>query len=297
MEKQKITINLWYDKEAEEAALFYISIFDNSKIIDKTLLHNTPSGDCDIISFKLSGESFIAISAGPLFKFNPSISFHVKCKTKEEVDRVWNRLSAQGKILMELGEYPWSERYGWCNDKYGLSWQIMYVGEKEFTQRITPVLMFAGNVYGKAIEAVNFYTEIFPNGKINTITYYDKDEEKNKKGTVKYADFTLLEKEFGIMDSAGEHKFTFNEAISFIINCKDQKEIDYYWEKLSAVPESEQCGWIKDKYGLSWQIVPQGMDKVFKGNDEKKIARITEAFLNMKKIDIAELEKVSMIHL
>ena len=123
---QKITPHLWFDKEAKEATKLYTSLFENSKITNITTLHNTPSGDADIVSFTLSGQSFMAISAGPYFKFNPSISFHVKFKTKDDVDEMWKKLSKGGKVLMELGKYPFSEMYGWIQDKYGLSWQIIY---------------------------------------------------------------------------------------------------------------------------------------------------------------------------
>ena len=93
------------------------------------------------------------------------------------------------------------------------------------------------------------------------------------------------------MDSAHEHRFAFNEAISFMVNCNTQEEIDYYWRRLSAVPEAEQCGWLKDKYGLSWQIVPTGMDDMLTGDDRKRIDRVTQAFLKMKKIDMAKLRE------
>lgn len=150
--KQKIVPHLWFDKEAREAAEFYVSIFgENSKINNITTLHDTPSGDTDIVSFELSGQPFMAISAGPYFKFN--------------------------------------------------------------------------------------------------------------------------------------------EAVSFIVYCKNQKEIDYYWEKLSAVHESEQCGWLKDKYGVSWQIVPTAMDEMMSRGSEEQIARVTKAFLKMKKFDIAKLQE------
>jgi len=94
------------------------------------------------------------------------------------------------------------------------------------------------------------------------------------------------------MDSAYEHHFEFNEAISFIVNCESQAEIDSYWKKLSAVPEAEQCGWLKDKYGLSWQVVPVGMDEMLQGNDRERIDRVTQTFLVMKKIDLAKLQEV-----
>ncbi len=93
------------------------------------------------------------------------------------------------------------------------------------------------------------------------------------------------------MDSSGPHKFSFNEAISFVVNCDTQEEIDYYWEKLSAVPEAEQCGWLKDRYGVSWQIVPTAMKEMMTSGSKEKIARVTGAFLKMKKFNIDILKR------
>jgi predicted 3-demethylubiquinone-9 3-methyltransferase (glyoxalase superfamily) len=288
---QKITPHLWFDKEAKEAVEFYTSAFgNNSKITNITTLHDTPSGDTDMVSFVLAGQEFMAINAGPLFKFNPSVSFMVNCKTKEEVDALWDQLFEGGTALMPLDSYPFSERYGWLQDKYSLSWQIM-LNDQEITQKITPSLMFVGDMCGKAEEAINFYVSVFKNAKFGDMMRYEKGEEPDAEGTLKYAAFTLEGQEFAAMDSAHEHDFSFNEAISLMVFCDNQEEIDYYWEKLSAVPEAEQCGWLKDKYGFSWQIVPKGMDEMMHTNDKEKLARVTEAFLKMKKFDIAELEK------
>jgi len=96
---------------------------------------------------------------------------------------------------------------------------------------------------------------------------------------------------FSAMDNAFDAGFTFNEAFSFIVHCQDQQEIDYFWEKLSAVPEAEQCGWPKDPFGLSWQIVPANMDEILFHGTQDEIQRVTEAFLKMKKFDLAELER------
>src|SRR4030042_4776078 len=213
---QKITPHLWFDTEAVEAANFYVSTFPRSRVKNTTTLHNTPSGSTDIVTFELLGQEFQAISAGPLFKLNPSVSFHVTCKTKEEVDAIWKKLSQDGQVLMELGAYPFSERYGWVKDKYGLSWQIIYASGADVKQKITPVIMFVGNVGGKAEEAVKFWTSVLPHGRVNSILHYGKGEEPDKEGTLKYAAFSLFGQEFGAMDSAYEHPFMFNEAISFI---------------------------------------------------------------------------------
>jgi predicted 3-demethylubiquinone-9 3-methyltransferase (glyoxalase superfamily) len=288
---EKITPHLWFDNNAEEAAKFYTSIFKNSKVKNVTTLHNTPSGTVEIFTIELLDQEFTLISAGPLFKFNPSASFLVACNTKEEVDELWGNLSNGGVALMELGEYPFSEKYGWVQDKYGLSWQVIYVGDQKIKQRIIPTLLFVGKQYGKAGEAMNFYASVFENARVGDILHYSKGEEPDKEGTVKHASFILEGQEFAAMDSARGHNFEFNEAISFMVHCETQEEIDYYWGKLSAYPEAEQCGWLKDKYGLSWQIVPILMDEMLKDNDEKKIERVTEAFLQMKKLNIAKLKE------
>jgi len=289
---QKITPHLWFDKEAKEAADFYVSTFPKSKIKSTVVIHNTPSDSVDIVTFELLGFEFQAISAGPLFKINPSVSFHVKCKTKEEVDEIWKKLSHGGQVLMELGAYPFSERYGWVQDQYGLSWQIIYSRGADGTQKITPAILFVGGVCGKAEEAIRFWASVFPASKVDTVLHYGKGEEPDKEGTLKFASFSLFNQEFGAMDSAYDHHFEFTEAISFIVNCESQAEIDSYWKKLSAVPEAEQCGWLKDKFGLSWQVVPVGMDEMLQGNDRERIDRVTQAILVMKKIDMVKLQEV-----
>ena len=299
---RQITPHLWFDKQAREAAELYVSLFPGSKIINVTTLTDTPSGNCDLVSFELAGQPFMAISAGPFFKFNPSVSFHVKCGTKEEVDAIWEQLSPGGKVLMPLDSYPFSERYGWLEDKYGVSWQVIFVAAGAAPQKFTPVLMFVGNVCGKAEEAIEFYVSVFGNApdgaktgetKAKVLARYGKNEEPDKEGTVRYAHFWLLGQEFGAMDSARDHKFAFNEAISFIVPCESQEEIDYFWEKLSADPKAEQCGWLKDKYGVSWQITPAIMNELLSGNDKKRVERVTQAFLQMKKFDIGALKRAA----
>ena len=298
---RKITPHLWFDKEAREAAEWYITLFPGSKITNVTKLKDTPSGDSDLVSFELAGQPFLAISAGPLFKFNPSVSFHIKCSTTQEVDAIWERLSPGGSILMPLDTYPFSERYGWLEDKYGVSWQVIHAGGAPVIQKFTPVLMFVGNVCGKAEEAINFYSAVFknaPNGAaedtiVEVLARYRKGEEPDKEGTVRYAHFSLGGQEFGAMDSAREHKFAFNEAISFLVPCDTQQEIDYFWGKLSVDPKAEQCGWLKDKYGLSWQITAAIMQELLGSGDRARIERMTKALLKMKKVDIAEIKRAA----
>jgi predicted 3-demethylubiquinone-9 3-methyltransferase (glyoxalase superfamily) len=296
---QKITPHLWFNNESVEAAKYYVDVFGrNSKVTNIAELKNTPSGNVDTVSFNLWGYNFMAMSAGPLFKFNPSISFMVNFdpsqnkNATENLDSIWNKLIKDGKALMPLEKYPFSDRYGWVQDKYGVSWQLILTSpEGEERPLIIPSLLFTKEVYGKAEEASDFYISVFKNSKRGAIEYYPKGMEPDREGTTMFTDFMLEGQWFAAMDSAREHEFTFNEAISFMVSCKNQQEIDYYWQKLSAVPKSEQCGWLKDKYGFSWQIVPQIMDQMMAEGTPQQIEQVTQAFLKMKKFNISELEK------
>ena len=294
MPQQKIVPHLWFDKEAKEAAKFYCSAFPDSEITSISTLHDTPSGDCDVVAFTLSGYRFMSISAGPLFKFNPSVSFMLNFdpSARENLDALWGKLSQDGTTLMPLDKYPFSERYGWIQDKYGLSWQlILSSSEGEKRPFIVPSMLFTGDVCGKAEEATDFYLSVFKNTKRGLIARYPKGMEPDAEGTMMFTDVMLNEQWFAAMDSAHQHNFAFNEAISFMVYCETQEEIDDYWEKLSAVPEAEQCGWLKDKYGLSWQIVPADVEKMMGDQDPERAARVTQTLLKMKKFDFAEMQR------
>ena len=288
---QKIVPHLWFDKEGNEAAEFYISLFKDSKIKNKTVLNNTPSGTAELLTIELAGQDFMLISAGPYFKFTPAVSFLISCNSIKEVEDLWEKLIVGGSELMPLGSYPFSEKYGWLADRFGLSWQVMFTGEEEITQKITPMLMFVGDNCGKADEAINYYSSTFKNSKIDNIQRYGENPGPDKANFIQRAEFTLENQKFWAMDSAYNHEFAFNEAISFLINCDTQEEIDYYWAKLSRVPEAEACGCVKDSYGLSWQINPSIMEELLNDKDKEKVKRVTEAFLKMKKFDIKKLKE------
>jgi predicted 3-demethylubiquinone-9 3-methyltransferase (glyoxalase superfamily) len=294
---QKIIPHLWFDREAKEAAEFYTSLLPNSEITSLTTLHDTPSGDSHIVSFDLWGYAFMAISAGPLFKFNPSISFMLNfdpaqdAEARTRIDAVWARLSDGGQALMPLDQYPFSERYGWVQDRYGLTWQLILTNPQgEVRPPIIPALMFVGEVAGKAEEATDFYLSVFKKAKRGAITRYPAGMEPDKEGTIMFTDFQLAGQWFAAMDSAHKHDFAFNEAVSLLVQCDSQAEIDDYWGKLSAVPEAEQCGWLKDKYGVSWQIAPTAMEEMMSQGTPEQIERVTQAFLPMKKFDLAKLQ-------
>ena len=156
-------------------------------------------------------------------------------------------------------------------------------------ERLTPNLWFDS----QAEEAAKYYTSIFKNSAIDKVSYYPnagRDIHGQEPGSVMTVDFTLDGQKFLALNG-GPH-FKFNEAISFIINCENQKEVDYYWEKLGAGgdPTAQQCGWLKDKFGLSWQVVPTALNEMLTDPDQEKVEHAFEAMLKMKKLNIDELE-------
>lgn len=193
---------------------------------------------------------------------------------------------------MPLEEYPFSEYYGWIQDRFGLSWQLILADDTPITQKIIPHFLFSNEAAGKAGEAMAFYTEVFPKSAIDDTYYYELEEAENPNSKVIFAAFHLDDMPFQAMDDANEAAFSFNEAFSLMILCENQEEVDYYWDKLSADPEAEQCGWLKDKYGVSWQVIPEKMNELLANGTRDQINNVTQSFLQMKKLDIAELEKV-----
>lgn len=299
MAKKLISNGLWFDSQAEEAARFYTAVFPGSKMGDIVRygkegfeIHGRPEGSVMAVEFELSGEKFSAINGGPLFTFNPSISYFVVCETIEETDRLWNTLLEGGSVLMPFQKYDWSDKYGWLADRYGLTWQISYGKISDVGQKITPSFMFVGEQYGRAEEAIQYYTSIFKDSAVGGISRHPAGGNE-REGAVAHAQFTLAGQVFMIMETASmEQNFNFNEAISIIVNCETQKEIDYYWEKLTAEGGQEvACGWLKDKFGVSWQVDSTELTRMLKDPDKEKVGRVTNAFLQMKKFDVEKLRE------
>lgn len=285
---------MWFDNQAEEAASLYASLFKNSKIGSVSRygeagaqVSGLPKGTVMTVMFQIAGQEFMALNGGPMFNFTPAVSFFVNCESQQEITELWNRLSAGGTVLMELAEYPFAEKFGWLQDKFGVSWQLILSNR---ARKIIPFFMFVGAQHGKAEQAMNSYVSLFQDSSIHNIVRYGAGEEE-PQGTVQHAVFSLAGQEFMAMDSNRKHPFTFTPAISFMVNCETQKEIDEYWERLSAGGEKEECGWLKDKYGVSWQIVPTILEKMLTDRDTAKSERVMAAVLQMKKPDIETLEQ------
>lgn len=303
---QKIIPNLWFDSEAENAAKLYTEVFANTKIVSTQVypeaaeeVSGKKAGSVMTAEFSIDGFVIVGLNGGPIFKPNPSLSFIVNFdpasdkETEKRINEAWEKLIVGGKVLMPLDKYFFSERYGWVEDRFGVSWQLILTDPKgDERPFIVPSMMFVKEVAGRAEEAIDFYLSIFKKSKKGSVNRYPKGSEYDREGMLMYADFQLEGQWFAAMDSAHpDHKFSFNEGVSLIITCKDQEEIDYYWDKLTEGGEESQCGWLKDKFGFSWQVVPEGFDQMMQepGMAEKGMA----AFLKMKKIDIDELIKAA----
>ncbi len=298
-----ITPCLWFDDQAEEAAKFYTSVFQNSKITNVNWytdegheIHGKEAGSVLTVSFNLDGYDFLALNGGPQFKFNSAISFYVTCKTEKEIDLLWEKLSNGGSSLMDLDKYPFSEKYGWIKDQFGVSWQLILPfndqNDGRLTQKIAPCLMFCGDQQGNAEKAMDYYISLFDNSEIVMNQHYDKNFP-GPEGQVVHAEFLLHGERFIAMDSAIEQPFTFNEAISLMVNCDTQEDIDYYWNYLikGGDEKAQQCGWLKDKYGLSWQIYPPVLGRFLSDSNRTKVENVMKVMMQMKKLDILELQR------
>lgn len=275
---------LWYDGDAKESAEFYCKIFDGKITAD------TPV----VLNIELFGQKLMLLNGGPHFEKNASVSLMVMCETEGEVQKYWDQLEDGGIVLMALDAYPWSKKYGWIRDKFGVTWQL-YLGERKGEQRIIPTLMFIHQNNGKAMEAMKLYTEIFPNSKIESVLKYGDgvgDESHEVPENIQHAHFEISDYSLFCMDNSYDHKFDFNEGISMVIMTENQEETDHLWNSLTADGGRESmCGWLKDKFGMSWQIVPKRLIQLMSDSDQLKAQKVVQAMMKMQKIVIKDLEE------
>ncbi|KFF12488.1 3-demethylubiquinone-9 3-methyltransferase [Chryseobacterium soli] len=273
---------LWHDGDAGEAAALYCKIFGG------TITADTPV----VVNIDLFGQKLMLLNGGPHFEKNASVSFMVICDTEDEVQQYWDQLLEGGMALMALDSYPWSKKYGWVKDRFGTTWQL-FLGEKADEQKLVPTLMFIHQNNGKAKEAMEFYTQTFPNSKIGNILHYKDGGEPNEVlENVQHAHFVIDGYSLFCMDNSYDHAFDFNEGISMVIMTDDQEETDHLWNTLiSGGGRESMCGWLKDKYGFSWQIVPKKLIQLMNDADQEKSQQVVQAMMKMQKIIIKDLEE------
>jgi predicted 3-demethylubiquinone-9 3-methyltransferase (glyoxalase superfamily) len=275
--KKEIFPCLWFDNNAGEAAELYTRVFGNSEIISENGL---------VTMLSLSGQRFMLLNGGPYFTITPSISFYAIFDEKEDVISAWNMLIDGGSVMMSLNSYDWSDQYGWLTDKYGVSWQLSHHKNTEFGRRFIPVLMFSGKRNGMAMQAMNHYMSVFRNSSVHYIMKYPAGMNEIED-TIQHGQFLINNQLFMCMDSHIKHDFDFNEGVSFYVECGDQAEIDYFWGRLSEGGEEGRCGWLKDRFGISWQVVPEVLNSLM--SDPSRSARVRDAFMSMNKFNIEKL--------
>ena len=273
--KNSIYPCIWCQNNAKEMAEFYLSVFPETKITDENPFVVTISINGQRVMLLNSGEEGTSIHP------NPSISLMYLTTSEQEVEDIHEKLMEGGKELMPLDSYPFSTKYAWVEDRYGVSWQLYTGKEKDSIQKVVPTLMFVAENNGKAVQAIDHYTSIFPDSQKRGVQEYT-GEEGETAGNIQHAEFTIDRYLLMIMDSSYPHAFNFTEGISLVVESVDQEGIDYYWNRfISEGGEESVCGWLKDKYGVSWQIVTPEVDELV-----LRSPKAMEAMLQMRKLDI-----------
>ncbi|MFV0433004.1 MAG: VOC family protein [Leucobacter sp.] len=308
MSTQKIIPNIWCNRDAEEVGAYYASVFPGATsrvearypeagLLDFQLEFAGAPLTVDVEIPAPNGEAvtrFILINAGDEFHPNPSISFTLnfdplmfggdEAAARARLDLTWLALSDGGQVLMPLDEYPFSKRYGWVQDRFGVRWQLMLTDpEGDPRPFIVPSLLFVGAAQNRAGEAGDFYASIFEDAQVGNRYPYGQQTGPATPEALMFSEFRIGSQWFAAMDSGVEMDADFSCGVSLEVQCADQEEIDRLWEALSAVPEAEQCGWLADRFGVSWQIVPENMGELM----ERPNAY--EHMMEMKKIVISDL--------
>lgn len=293
--RQRIVPNLWFDGRVEDAIGFYTTTFPGSIVLRTSHfaeasqdLHLSTPGDIQSVEFQVEGLRFIILNGGSLYTMTPSVSFIVYRTEVDQVDQLAATLGEGGKVLMPVGSYPFSARYAWVQDKFGVSWQIMLA---DSAHDATPALLFSGEHAGQAEEALSYYAETFPGSVINDLVRYPAGADPEREGTLQLGQITVDEHRLSAMDSAQPHDFAPSLGISLVVECSSQEEIDHYWKRLSAVPEVEQCGWCQDKFGVYWQVAPIELGDMLSVGTPEQVEAVTTAFIQMKKFNLAALRR------
>lgn len=288
---QPIIPHLWYDTEAKEAVAFYVELFDGK--IDWTYtITDTPSGDSDLIQFQLGDMTLAAISAGPYFKLNESMSLMVNVASKDEVTRLYQALSEGGRILMPLGEYPFSPYYVWLEDRFGLSWQLAYAPDLDKPYQFDICLLFSQEQVGLAQPMLDYYKDKLPQASVGQLSYYGEGEAAVEAAKLNYAELLVAGQKMIVMDHGYGGEASFNEAFSLMVYVDSQDELNFYYDLLSAVPEAEMCGWVKDQFGISWQIVPRILMEAYDTASPETIKAVNDAVLQMRRLDFDQIEEI-----
>ncbi len=292
---QRIVPNIWCQGNANDVGSYYAATLPDTsmEVVASYPTENLPDFQRDlagqplVVDVTVGGYRIRLINAGGEYRPTPAISFILSMdpsahggedETRAAMGRMWDALADGGEVRMPLDAYPHSALYGWVEDRYGVNWQLMLADPAgDPRPLVIPQFLFTGAAV-QAQQAIELYTGLLPDSAPGMAVPLPGDG-----GGVMFAEFTLAGQWFSAMDGGTIHDFTFSPGLSLEVDCTDQNQIDTLWEALSAVPEAEQCGWLVDRFGVSWQIVPENMGELVQqpGAYQRMLA--------MKKIIIADL--------
>ena len=290
---QKLLPTIWFNGTAPEAADFYCQTFTSAQILSSSNYpsEGLPAGQEELaqqpmlIELEIDGFRIQLLNADDHFSPNPSISFMVNFNPADHadpraaIDELWAKLSQDGTVLMPLESYDFSDYYGWCADRYGVSWQlILRPADQPKRPLIQPAMLFTDPAQGKAGAASEKYVKVLRRLGPSSVGYrvnYPDDPE-----SILYAEAQIAGEHFIVMDSNVDHDFGFTPGFSFTLLCSGQDEIDAIWQDLAAV--EQPCGWCQDEFGVSWQVIPDNMEQLM----SKPGAY--ERLMQMKKIEIKD---------
>lgn len=276
--KKHISTCIWLDNSASEAASYYAQVLHNVQILSESPF---------ITGIDIDGTSVTLMNGGPGGKPTPALSFYYLVETEEEFDNVYHQFSQDGKVYMPLGEYPWAKKFAWVEDKFGVSWQLALGKIALVNQRATPFLTFTGENFGQGEKALNLYRSLFNDFHSDGVLKYDANMGEMYAGKIQHTQFRINETMVMLSENPELHTWEFTEGCSFMLLCDTQEEIDFFWNRLSEEGEEGRCGWLKDSFGVSWQIIPTILGSLMK--DQSRIEAVSNAFIKMKKIDIETL--------
>ena len=297
MAADRIVPCIWFEDQAEAAASFYVAAFEQGHV-DAVARYprtggnpsNQPPGSDLTVDLTLADQRFTLLNGGPIFKPNPSVSFHVHLPDAAAVDVLHAALGAGGMDLMPLDTYPWSPRFVWLQDRFGVSWQLM-ARDDAARPTIVPALMFAGPHHGRARAAIAAYVAALPGSSVVHVEDFGEGEG-GEVGTGKQAVLELMGQPVVAMDGGPGHAFGFDEGVSLQVMCTDQAEVDRVATALAADGGEEgPCGWVRDRFGLWWQVGTARVGAWMASEDEAARDRVFHALLPMHRLDLAALER------
>ena len=273
---------IWFNNNAKEAVDFYSEVFDDVKITSENPV---------VVLFEIGGAKFMALNGGDKFRPNAAVSYFVYCEgSDKKIEHLYAELLKDGEVVMPLGKYDWSPKYAWVQDKFGISWQLD-IDAINNPQKVVPTLLFTDGKSTRIQEAETYYTTLFKDSK-SLVSYPFAEGSGMPEGTLLFSQVKLNGLIFNFISGGNvQHGFDFTEGNSFVVECATQEEIDQYWRYFSKEGKESMCGWVQDKYGVWWQVVPAVLKDLM--STPGKAQKVTEAFLKMKKFDIETLKKAA----